>query len=230
MSRDLTVIVLAAGGGTRMKSKTMKVLHQVGGRSMVGHVLTAVQEMAPTRVVAVVGNQREQVGPHVRQYVPEALLAVQQVLDGTGGAVRVAMDAARPTGGTVVVLTADTPLLRGRSLRAFAEEHEAAERAVSVLTGEVEDPHGYGRILRNEEGDVEAIVEEKDASEEQRRLREINSGILAFDADFLRDTVIPLATDSDALGAMTATAMSSDSRSAADKVARTALALMDARD
>lgn len=195
MARELTVIVLAAGGGTRMKSKTMKVLHQVGGRSMVGHVLTAVQEMSPRRVVAVVGSQRDQVGPHVQQYVPEAMLAVQEVLDGTGGAVRVAMETVGPVDGTVVVLTGDTPLLRGESLRAFAEEHEAAERAVSILTGEVEDPFGYGRILRNDEGDVESIVEEKDASDAQRQVREINSGILAFDAAFLLETLPRIGND-----------------------------------
>ncbi|HEX8780761.1 MAG TPA: bifunctional UDP-N-acetylglucosamine diphosphorylase/glucosamine-1-phosphate N-acetyltransferase GlmU, partial [Nocardioides sp.] len=182
---NLTVIVLAAGGGTRMKSKTMKVLHQVGGRSMVGHVLTAVQAMQPQRVVAVIGNQKEQVGPHVREYVPEAILAEQEVLDGTGGAVRVAMDACAEATGTVIVLAGDAPLLRGESLQAFAAEHEAAERAVSILTGEVAEPFGYGRVIRNDEGDVEAIVEEKDATPEQREIREINSGILAFDAEFL---------------------------------------------
>ena len=94
---ELTVVVLAAGGGTRMKSKTMKVLHQVGGRSMIGHVLTAVRAVEPHRVVAVVGHQREQVGPHVQQLVPDAVLAVQEVLDGTGGAVRVAIEASGTT-------------------------------------------------------------------------------------------------------------------------------------
>jgi len=192
---NLTVIVLAAGGGTRMKSKTMKVLHRVGGRSMVGHVLTAVQTMKPGRVVAVIGNQKEQVGPHVREFVPEALLAEQEVLDGTGGAVRVAMDACTEATGTVIVLAGDAPLLRGESLQAFAAEHEAAERAVSILTGEVAEPYGYGRIIRNHEGDVEAIVEEKDASPEQRAVREINSGILAFDAGFLREALPRLGND-----------------------------------
>ena len=182
---NLTVIVLAAGGGTRMKSKTMKVLHPVGGRSMIGHVLTAVQEVEPERIVAVVGHQREQVGPHIQELVPHAVLAVQETQDGTGHAVRVAVEAAGTTSGTVLVVTGDTPLLRGESLRAFAEEHEAAQRAVSILSGLVANPFGYGRIVRNGEGDVEAIVEEKDATAAQREIREINSGILAFDAEFL---------------------------------------------
>lgn len=183
---ELTVIVLAAGGGTRMRSKTMKVLHRVGGRSMVGHVLAATRAVDPSRVVAVVGHQREQVGEHVRSLVPEAVLAVQETQEGTGHAVRVAVDAlGGEVRGTVVVLTADTPLLRGESLAAFVAEHEAAERAVSILSGEVAEPFGYGRIVRDADGDVLAIVEQKDATAEQREIREINSGILAFDGEFL---------------------------------------------
>lgn len=173
-----------------MKSKTMKVLHPIGGRSMVGHVLTAVRAMEPQRVIAVVGTQREQVGPHILEHVPEAVLAVQESLDGTGDAVRVALAAVeQQVEGTVVVVTGDTPLLRGESLRAFAEEHDAAERAVSILTGRVPNPFGYGRIIRNAEGDVEGIVEEKDATPAQRDITEINSGILAFDAAFLREAL-----------------------------------------
>ena len=195
MSADLTVIVLAAGGGTRMKSKTMKVLHPVAGRSMIGHVLTAVADLEPGRVVAVVGHQREEVGAQVAAYVPEAVLAVQEILDGTGGAVRVAMEAVSAGQGTVLVLAGDAPLLRTETLRRFAEEHRAAERAVSILTGHVADPFGYGRILRTHEGDVEGIVEENDATPEQRAIDEINSGILAFDADFLRHALPRLGND-----------------------------------
>ncbi len=186
---NLTVIVLAAGGGTRMKSKTMKVLHPIAGRSMIGHVLRAVQAVEPTRVVAVVGNQREQVGPHISALVPDAVLAVQETQEGTGHAVRIAMEAISATigatTGTVIVAAGDTPLLEGESLRAFAAEHEAAQRAVSILSGRVADPFGYGRIVRNAEGDVEAIVEEKEATPAQQAINEINSGILAFDAEFL---------------------------------------------
>jgi bifunctional UDP-N-acetylglucosamine pyrophosphorylase/glucosamine-1-phosphate N-acetyltransferase len=185
MSNQLTVIVLAAGGGTRMRSKTMKVLHPIAGRSMIGHVLSAARAMQPDRVVAVVGHQREQVSDHIRGIFPDIVLAVQEEQLGTGHAVRVAMDAVGETSGTVVVAYGDTPLLQGESLRAFAAEHEAAQRAVSILSGVVPDPFGYGRVLRNHEGDVEAIVEEKDATPEQREVREINSGILAFDAGFL---------------------------------------------
>jgi bifunctional UDP-N-acetylglucosamine pyrophosphorylase/glucosamine-1-phosphate N-acetyltransferase len=196
---ELTVIVLAAGGGTRMKSKTMKVLHPVAGRSMVGHVLAAVQQVQPRRIVAVVGHQREQVGPHIQALVPDALLAVQEEQHGTGHAVRIAMDAVAAAGevpaGTVLVAYGDTPLLEAASLLSFAEEHEAAQRAVSILSGVVGDPSGYGRVVRNAEGEVEGIVEEGDATEEQRAIQEVNSGILAFDAAFLVDALPKLSND-----------------------------------
>ncbi len=192
---NLTVIVLAAGGGTRMKSKTMKVLHPVGGRSMIGHVLSAVQATSPSRIVAVVGHQREQVGPHIQQLVPDAVLAVQETQDGTGHAVRVACEAAGVQEGTVVVAAGDTPLLDGQSLREFVADHASSGRAVSILTGIVPDPTGYGRIVRDGTGDVVAIVEEKDADAEQRRIHEINSGILAFDAAFLTDALGRIGND-----------------------------------
>lgn len=197
MTKDLTVIILAAGGGTRMRSKTVKVLHRIGGRTMVGHVLTAVQQARPRQVVAVVGTQHEAVAAHVREIAPETLLAVQPVSVpgadpvpyGTGYAVRIGLEAvaeaAGTTTGTVVVVYGDTPLLTGETLSAFADEHNAAERAVSILTGRVPNPAGYGRVVRNTEGDVEAIVEENEATADQKEIDEINSGVLAFDAEFL---------------------------------------------
>ncbi|MGB0099138.1 MAG: bifunctional UDP-N-acetylglucosamine diphosphorylase/glucosamine-1-phosphate N-acetyltransferase GlmU [Nocardioides sp.] len=193
--QQLTVVVLAAGGGTRMRSKTMKVLHPIAGRTMIGHVLVAAQAVEPERIVAVVGHQREDVSAHIRELVPEAVLAVQEEQLGTGHAVRMAVEAAGELAGTVVVAYGDTPLLRGDSLRDFAADHEAAQRAVSILSGIVADPFGYGRVLRNGEGDVEAIVEEKDATPEQREVQEINSGILAFDAGFLLSALPRIGND-----------------------------------
>src|ERR687890_2154365 len=147
---NLTVIVLAAGGGTRMKSKTMKVLHPVCGRSMIGHVLTAALHVEPQHLVAVIGNSREQVGPHILDQVPGALLAVQETQDGTGHAVRVALDALRDAAGTtdgvIVVMAGDTPLMEGETLTALVEAHASTERALTVLTAEVPDPFGYGRV------------------------------------------------------------------------------------
>ncbi len=184
-----------------MKSKTVKVLHTIAGRSMVAHVLAAVATLEPRRVVAVVGTQREQVGPHIHELMPDAVLAVQESQDGTGHAVRVAWEALDPAdrSGTVLVAYADTPLLEGDSLRAFAEDHVAAGRGVSILSGVVENPFGYGRVLRDESGEVIGIVEQKDATEEQASVGEINSGILAFDAEFL-DRALPRLTNSNANG------------------------------
>ncbi|HET6151736.1 MAG TPA: bifunctional UDP-N-acetylglucosamine diphosphorylase/glucosamine-1-phosphate N-acetyltransferase GlmU [Marmoricola sp.] len=192
MPEDLTIIVLAAGGGTRMKSKTMKVLHPIAGRSMIGHVLHAAVSLEPTRIVAVVGNQREQVGPHITDLLPGAVLAVQETQEGTGHAVRIAWDAlpAEARTGTVLVAYGDTPLLQADSLRAFTEFHRSSSAVMSILTGVVATPHGYGRIVRGADGGVEAIVEQKDATAEQAAINEINSGILAFDADFL-DSALP---------------------------------------
>lgn len=178
-----------------MKSKTMKVLHPIAGRSMIGHVLAAARAVEPERIVAVVGHQREQVAAHIREEVPDAVLAVQEEQLGTGHAVRMAVEAAGRIDGTVLVAYGDTPLLRGESLRDFAAEHEAAQRAVSILSGIVPEPFGYGRVLRNDEGDVEAIVEEKDATPAQREVREINSGILAFDAEFLLSALPRIGND-----------------------------------
>ena len=199
MGHNLTVVVLAAGGGTRMKSKTMKVLHPLAGRTMIGHVLAAARAMEPQRIVAVVGHQREQVSAHIAEIQPDAVLAVQEDQLGTGHAVRMAVEAAAENGqsldGTVLVAYGDTPMLTGESLRWFVAEHEASQGAVSILSGIVEDPFGYGRVLRNDEGDVEAIVEEKDATPVQRDVREINSGILAFDAEFLLSALPRIGND-----------------------------------
>ncbi len=192
-ARPAAVVVLAAGSGTRMRSKTMKVLHPLCGRSMVGHVLTAALHVNPEHLVAVVGHGRDQVGPHILDLVPDAVLAVQETQEGTGHAVRVAVDALRDargsTAGTVVVMTGDTPLLQGETVAALVADHEAHGRAVTVLTGEVADPFGYGRVVRDASGNVAAIVEEKDADEPTAALREINSGIYAFDGDFLADAL-----------------------------------------
>jgi bifunctional UDP-N-acetylglucosamine pyrophosphorylase/glucosamine-1-phosphate N-acetyltransferase len=199
-SRPLAVVVLAAGSGTRMKSKTMKVLHPLCGRTMIAHVLTAALHVEPQHLVAVVGSGREQVGGHILEQVPSALLAVQETQEGTGHAVRVALESLRSatgtTDGVVVVMSGDTPLLRGETLSGLVTAHVGAgDRAITVLTGEVADPTGYGRVLRDDEGGVTGIVEEKDATPEQAALREINSSIYAFDGTFLADAVSRIGND-----------------------------------
>jgi bifunctional UDP-N-acetylglucosamine pyrophosphorylase/glucosamine-1-phosphate N-acetyltransferase len=186
-----------------MKSKLMKVLHPVCGRSMVGHVLTAALHVEPQHLVAVVGNSREEVGRHILDQVPGALLAVQETQEGTGHAVRAAVEAlaeAGTTDGVVVVMSGDTPLLRGETLAALVADHGSApDRALTLLTAELADPFGYGRVLRDEDGAVLAVVEEREATVEQAAVREINSGIYAFDGRFLRDAVARI-TNSNAKG------------------------------
>jgi bifunctional UDP-N-acetylglucosamine pyrophosphorylase/glucosamine-1-phosphate N-acetyltransferase len=182
-----------------MKSKTMKVMHPLCGRSMIGHVLTAARAVEPRHVVAVVGHGRDEVAPHVRDHVPDCLLAVQETQEGTAHAVRVGLESLQEHvpdfDGTVVVMTGDTPLLEGRTLAGLVDDHEQAHRGVTVLTAEVPDPFGYGRVVRDASGDVSAIVEEKDATDEQRAVREINSGIYAFDAGFLTDALSRISND-----------------------------------
>jgi bifunctional UDP-N-acetylglucosamine pyrophosphorylase/glucosamine-1-phosphate N-acetyltransferase len=198
-TRPAAVVVLAAGSGTRMKSKTMKVLHPVCGRSMIGHVVTAALAVRPDHLVAVVGNGRDQVGPHLLELAPDALLAVQETQDGTGHAVRVGLDALREkagtTAGTVVVMAGDTPLLQGDTIAALVADHAGAGRAITVLSGEVADPFGYGRVIRDADGSVTAIVEQKDADEAQAAVREIISGVFAFDGAFLAEALTRIGND-----------------------------------
>jgi bifunctional UDP-N-acetylglucosamine pyrophosphorylase/glucosamine-1-phosphate N-acetyltransferase len=177
------VVVLAAGAGTRMHSRTAKVLHRIGGRSLLGHALAAGRGLAPEELVVVVRHQRDQVAAHVAEIDPTALIADQDEVPGTGSAVSCGLRAlpAPPTG-TVVVTYGDVPLLATETLAALVEAHEEARAAVTVLTAEVADPTGYGRVIRDGAGAVTGIVEHRDTDETQRAVREINSGTYAFDA------------------------------------------------
>lgn len=180
-----------------MKSATPKVLHELCGRSLVGHVLAASRELDPEHLVVVVGHAREQVTAHLGEIDPAVRTAVQAQQNGTGHAVRMALEElGGPVEGTVVVVCGDTPLLTGGTLSALAATHAADGNAVTVLTAEVPDATGYGRIVRDgASGAVTAIVEHKDASESQRAIREINSGVFAFDGQLLADALGKVRTD-----------------------------------
>ncbi|MFD7894334.1 bifunctional UDP-N-acetylglucosamine diphosphorylase/glucosamine-1-phosphate N-acetyltransferase GlmU [Streptomyces sp. NPDC059743] len=196
-NRPAAVVVLAAGEGTRMKSKTPKVLHEVCGRSLVGHVVAAARELGPEQLVVVVGHAREQVEGHLSAVYEGVRTAYQAEQNGTGHAVRIGLQELGGTpDGTVVVVCGDTPLLTGETLRALAATHAADGNAVTVLTAEVPDSTGYGRIVRDGvSGAVTAIVEHKDATEAQRAIREINSGVFAFDGQLLADALGKVRTD-----------------------------------
>ena len=192
MSR--TVIVLAAGEGKRMKSALPKVLHPLLGRTLLGHVLAATAPLAAARTLVVVGNGADQVRAHLAATAPQAEPVLQERQHGTGHAVRISLPA--DVEGTVVVLNGDLPLLRPETLTALVAAHEGAGRAATLLTAEVADPTGLGRIVTGPAG-LERIVEERDASAEERRLRLINAGAYAFDAGLLRDALAKLSTDND---------------------------------
>lgn len=183
------VIILAAGEGTRMKNHIPKVLNEVCGRTMLGHVVAAARELAPERLIVVTGHGRDQVTEHLAGHVPEAEIVVQERRGGTGHAVRTVIEAVGLIHGTVVVTYADTPLLRGQTLRELTAAHDAHGAAVTVLTASLANPTGYGRIIRDPDGAFTGIIEEADASPPQRAISEINSGMYAFDGDLLADTV-----------------------------------------
>ncbi|MGN6303063.1 MAG: bifunctional UDP-N-acetylglucosamine diphosphorylase/glucosamine-1-phosphate N-acetyltransferase GlmU [Angustibacter sp.] len=193
--RPAAVVVLAAGEGTRMRSDLPKVLHTIGGRSLLGHAVAAAEGLAPQHLAVVVGHQRERVGDHVREVAPEAVVAHQDDVPGTGRAVQCGLQALPELSGTVVVTYGDVPLLGTETLQRLVDQHEEAGSAVTVLTAHVEDPTGYGRVIRDADGQVARIVEQKDADEAERAVREINSGIYAFDAGVLHEALEQVTTD-----------------------------------
>ncbi len=188
--RPVAVIVLAAGEGTRMRSALPKVLHRIGGRSLLGHALHAARGTGAPRLCVVVRHDRDQVAEHVAALDPAVMVADQDRVPGTARAVECAL-AALPADldGTVLVTMGDVPLLTSATLTALAGAHHAASSAVTVATALLDDPGGYGRVLRDSTGAVSRIVEHRDASDEQRAIREINSGVYAFDAATLRSDV-----------------------------------------
>ncbi|MGW4769074.1 bifunctional UDP-N-acetylglucosamine diphosphorylase/glucosamine-1-phosphate N-acetyltransferase GlmU [Nocardia sp. NPDC004278] len=201
MPQQTAVVVLAAGAGTRMRSKTPKVLHSLAGRSMLAHALHAANEIDPAFLITVVGHDREQVGAAVADVAAELgrdiTTAIQEEQLGTGHAVQCAL-ASVPADftGDLLVTSADVPLLDGHTLSALLDEHRSyPERsAVTVLTFVPDDANGYGRIVRNAKGQVIEIVEHADATPEQSAITEVNSGVYAFDAAVLRTMIGRLST------------------------------------
>ncbi|MFK4087053.1 bifunctional UDP-N-acetylglucosamine diphosphorylase/glucosamine-1-phosphate N-acetyltransferase GlmU [Kribbella sp. NPDC020789] len=194
--RPAAVVIMAAGLGTRMKSSTPKVLHEIGGRSLVGHAVVTARALAPEHLVVVVGNGRELVEAHLTALDPDVKTAVQEQQLGTGDAVRAGLTAVPAAfEGSVVVTSGDVPLLEAETLHELVAEHDKQGNAVTVLTARVADPTGYGRIVPGADGTVAAIVEHKDATPEQRQIDEINAGIYVFDAATLRDGLSRLTTD-----------------------------------
>jgi bifunctional UDP-N-acetylglucosamine pyrophosphorylase/glucosamine-1-phosphate N-acetyltransferase len=198
--RLAAVVVLAAGEGTRMRStRTPKVLHPLLGRTMLGHVVAAARGLAPEHLVVVVGHARELVAAHLAEVEPHARPVVQEQQNGTGHAVRMALEAlqhgAAPLSGTVVVVPGDAPLLTPETLTALVQQHVTSGAATTLLTAVLDDPSGYGRVVRDEQGAVTAVIEHRDADEAIRAVREVATSVYAFDAAALSEALSQLTTD-----------------------------------
>ena len=194
-ARPAAVVVLAAGEGTRMRSATPKVLHPLAGRSMLGHVVRAARALEPEHLLVVVGHAREQVAAHLGDVDPGAVAVVQDPQEGTGHAVRVALQGRDEVDGTVVVLLGDTPLLTAVTLHRLVSEHAASGAATTLLTAVRDDPTGYGRVVRDAAGAVQRVVEQRDADAHERAVRETATGVYAFSSGPLREALGRLSTD-----------------------------------
>lgn len=192
--RPLAVVILAAGKGTRMRSEKAKVLHELGGRSLLAHALTALEPLAPERTVVVVGHQAEAVREAVASFGPD--FALQEEQNGTGHAVKIARDAALGDFvGDVVITYGDVPLLRGETLRALVEHHRREGARLSMLTMTLDDAQAYGRIVRDEQGRVLRITEARDCSPGELEIREANPGIYCVNNELLGPALESLRDD-----------------------------------
>lgn len=189
-------IILAAGQGTRMKSDRAKVLHCILGRPIINIVMNAVKEAGLGRPVVVIGHQAGAVENAVGD---EADCVLQETQAGTGHAVRLGMNFLEDHEGTVAVVYGDTPLIQADFLMSMLKSHDSSGAACTVATTILKDPYGYGRVLRDESGQVLEVVEEKDATAAQRSIKEVLGGLFFFDADLLREGLSVL-TNNNALG------------------------------
>jgi len=192
--KSIAAIILAAGKGTRMKSKLVKVMHPLAGAPLIEYPLSAAREASASQTVVVIGHQAEA----VRDYFSgrgDISFALQEQQNGTGHAVACAAPLLQGFSGNVLILCGDVPLTKAETLRDLLQRHEERQATVTVLTASLENPFGYGRIIKNSAGEVTAIVEEKDATPEQRAIREINSGIYCVAAEFLFAAVSRLGSD-----------------------------------
>lgn len=188
----LCAIVLAAGQGTRMKSERPKVLHELCGKPMVDYVVDAALRAGAVDVIVVVGYGREALTAHLHAAYPGRVeIAVQEAQRGTGDAVRAALPKIKPTAERVLILCGDTPLLDPRELIALVDSLGGASN-VAMLTAETDDPTGYGRVLRDRTGHIHAVREHRDASEDERRIREVNTGVYAVELGFLQEATTRL--------------------------------------
>ena len=192
-TQPAAVIVLAAGAGTRMKSTKPKVLHEVLGLTLLEHVLHAASALNPEQTLVIIGHGGDQVQERLAKSYPAVVTAVQNEQHGTGHAAKIALDALGEISGPVLVLAGDTPLLMTSDLQLTLDA--LVGKSAAVLTSHLADATGYGRIVRNSDESFEKIVEHRDASETELLITEVNSGVYAFDAKLLRESLSKLTTD-----------------------------------
>ena len=186
--KHLAVVVLAAGSGTRMKSSTPKVMHELAGLPLLGHALATATALGAAHVIPVIRHERELIANYITTYFPSAVLADQDEIPGTGRAVECALNALPADfDGAVVVTSGDVPLLDVPTLEAMIEAHVDGGYSATVLTQIADDPTGYGRIIRTNDGHFQGIVEHRDANEDQLEIAEVNAGVYVFDSKALRD-------------------------------------------
>src|SRR3954469_13561343 len=178
-----------------MKSATPKVLHTMCGRSLLGHVLAAIEPLQPERLLIVLGHERPMVEKFLAEAAPHAQVVVQEEQRGTGQAARLALEATPDLTGTVLVMHGDTPLFTTQTLSAVLDRHAQAAAPATMLTAVMPDPFNYGRVTRDADGHVTGIVEERDADERIRQINEICTGVYAYDAETLRDAVQRIASN-----------------------------------
>ncbi len=180
----LDVLILAAGLGTRMKSNVAKVLHKLDGRPLIAHVCRTAAKLAPRGIYVVVGHQAEQVQAAAEQELGEQKpsFVSQKQQRGTGDAANAGRSALAKANSTIVLLSGDVPLVRAETLRALIDEHARSRASCTILTIRLENPTGYGRVVRDAGGNFSKIVEQRDATDDERQIREVNSGIYCFDS------------------------------------------------
>ena len=192
---NFAVLIMAAGKGTRMKSDLPKVLHKLGDRAMIHYVIETAKEIGASPILVIAGHQKELVFNELKGQPVE--FAVQEPQLGTGHAVMCALPLLRGFSGSILILSGDVPLIKSGTLKSLWRCHRTAGAQATVLTAQTDNPYGYGRIVRNSEGHVQAIVEERDATNEIRAIKEINSGIYIFDSDELKRLLPLLQNDND---------------------------------
>jgi len=183
LSKDLSVVVLAAGKGKRMKSQTPKVLHSILGHPMLYYVLSTVRELNPANIFTVAGYKKEEVSSYVKNNFPEVKIVVQENQLGTANAIYTVKENRNSLAKNTIIISADTPLVSLETLKKLVHNKESTDSVVSLVTAVVPDPEGYGRIIKDRKGNIVKIIEEADATPEEKTINEVNTSIYCFETE-----------------------------------------------